>query len=228
MPPRLTRGYAGLVFHALNRSARRLQLFGSADDYRAFLTCLVEAQRKFPLRVLAYCIMPNHFHLVLWPSEDDQLPRFMHRLTSTHAKRWHVRRQSVGTGAVYQSRYKAFPVQCDRHFLNVCRYVERNPLRAGLVGRAEDWAWSSLADRRQADPLMLLTAWPVPEPLEWTALVNGTQPTADVDRIRKSVWTGLPLGDQAWTLETVAVLGLEASTHLPGRPLASMLKRQSG
>lgn len=75
-----------------------------------------QAQTQVPLRVLAYCVMPNHFHVVAWPSHDDELSEFMHWLTLTHSKRWHVYRGTNGTGSVYQGRFKAFPVQTDRHF----------------------------------------------------------------------------------------------------------------
>ena len=89
--------------------------------------------------------MPNHFHLVVEPTVDGQLSVFMQLLLGTHALRWNVFRKRSGQGAVYQGRFKAFPVQDDRHFLTVCRYVERNPVRAGLVSRPESWAWSSFS-----------------------------------------------------------------------------------
>jgi putative transposase len=93
--------------------------------------------------------MPNHFHLVLWPRRDGDLSRFMQWLTMTHTQRWHAHRRDAGHGHLYQSRFKSFPIQTDGHFLSVCRYVERNALRARLVGRAEDWAWCSLACRER-------------------------------------------------------------------------------
>jgi putative transposase len=139
-------------------------------------------------------------------------------MTGTHSKRWHVHRGTVGNGAVYQARYKAFPVQTDRHFLTVCRYVERNPLRAGLVQRAEDWPWSSLAGRGKYFNIVPLDTWPILQPLDWTDLVNAVQTTGDVDRVRRSVRRGLPLGDQSWTRDTSVRLGLDGSTRPLGRP----------
>jgi putative transposase len=82
--------------------------------------------------------------LVLWPKTDGQLSRFMQWLTMTHAARWHAHRHSVGRGHLYQGRFRSFPIQQDHHFLGVCRYVERNALRANLVAKAQDWRWSSL------------------------------------------------------------------------------------
>src|SRR5580658_3294321 len=88
--------------------------------------------------------MPNHWHLVLKPHEDRELSLFVGWLTLTHTQRWHAHRRDAGSGHVYQGRFKSFPVQADRHFLTVARYVERNPLRANLVASAADWRWSSL------------------------------------------------------------------------------------
>jgi hypothetical protein len=88
------------------------------------------------MRLLAYCLMPNHFHLLVWPRADGDLSQFLRWLTVTHTQRWHAHHRTAGTGHLYQGRFKSFPVQSDEHFLTVCRYVERNALRANLVGRA--------------------------------------------------------------------------------------------
>ena len=216
MPFRTQAGSAGIVFHVLNRSARRLRLFDSPDDYREFLHCLTRARDRIPLRILAYSVMPNHFHLVVWPSQDRELAQFMHVMTSTHAKRWHVWRDTVGCGAVYQSRYKAFPVQADRHFLIVCRYVERNALRAGLVQRAEEWPWSSLAESAETGTAVPTDDWPVQRPPDWPTLVNEIQFASELDQVRQAVQSGLPLGDTSWALHTARRLGLEAKPS--GRP----------
>src|SRR5690349_16171191 len=121
------------------------------------------------MRTLAYCVMPNHWHLVLWPRRDEDLSRFMAWVTLTHTQRWHAYRQSAGNGHVYQGRFKSFPVQADEHFLTVCRYVERNALRAKLVDRAEGWRWSSVGRREQGRALatVWLTDWPVARPRRW-------------------------------------------------------------
>src|SRR5436189_3540964 len=129
--PRIAPG--GFVYHVLNRSVARLPLFETDDDYRAFLRVLAEAQTRHPTRLLGYCLMPNHWHLVLWPRADGDLSRFMHWLTMTHTQRWRHHRRLVGLGPLYQGRFKSFPVQTDAHLLVLLRYVERNPLRANLV-----------------------------------------------------------------------------------------------
>ena len=202
----------------MNRGVRRLRLFDSDADYEAFLGCAGEAQARIPIRVLAYCIMPNHFHFVLWPSDNDSQARFMHAMTGTHGKRWHRCRGTVGTGSVYQGRYKAFPVQTDSHFLAVCRYVERNPLRARLVTRAEDWRWSSLVDRTRRNPFIRLAEWPVPRPPDWSRLIEESEPTGELQRIRSSLKRGLPIGERLWTRDMTVQLGLESVERGRGRP----------
>ena len=133
----------GNIFHVLNRGNGRQTLFQTPNDYDAFIRVVQETLLVISMRILAYCLMPNHWHFVLWPALDGQLSSFMQQMTSTHVRRWHKARQSDGQGHVYQERFKAFPVQDDDHFYTVCRYVERNPVRAGFAARAEDWVWGS-------------------------------------------------------------------------------------
>jgi putative transposase len=133
----------GLVFHVLNRGVARMQLFEKPADYQAFEQVLRETLDESSMRICAYTVMPNHWHLLLWPECDGELARFMQRLTITHVRRWQQHRGYAGLGHVYQGRYKSFPVESDEHFWVVARYVERNAQRANLVLRAEEWRWSS-------------------------------------------------------------------------------------
>src|SRR5438309_2837208 len=141
MPRRTLFSSGGYVFHVLNRAVGRAALFETDGDYNAFVKVLEEARKRVPIRLLSFCLMPNHWHLVLWPSGDDDLSDFMHWLTVTHTQRWHRFHQTSGTGPLYQGRFKSFPVHQDEHFYSLCRYVERNALRAKLVQRAEMWQW---------------------------------------------------------------------------------------
>ena len=125
-----------MVYHALNRGNARLLIFEDDEDYAAFERTLGEAVTRYDMRLLAYCLMPNHFHLVVWPRLDGELTQFMRWLTMTHTQRWHAHRHSAGSGHLYQGRFKSFPVQDDGHLLTVCRYVEQRPSRAGRAGPA--------------------------------------------------------------------------------------------
>ena len=129
----------GLIYHVLNRGNARMTIFEKAGDYEAFENILEQAVERYGTEILAWCLMPNHWHLVVKPHEDGELSRFVGWLSLTHTQRWHAHYHNPGSGHLYQGRFKSFPVQEEEHFLTVCRYVERNPLRANLVSRAEQW-----------------------------------------------------------------------------------------
>jgi len=140
MPRRLRCADGGYVYHVLNRAVGRATLFDKPADYAAFEKILAQAQERFGMRLLAHVVMPNHWHLLVWPAKDRELVAYMQWLTVTHVRRWHAHHQTVGTGPIYQGRFKSFPIQQDDHYLTVNRYVERNAFRAGLVRRAEESA----------------------------------------------------------------------------------------
>lgn len=199
-----------------------MTVFEDAPAYRSFITTLQEGQERTAIRLLAYCVMPNHFHLVVWPERARQLVDFMHWFQMTHSKRWHRYRQSEGVGALYQGRFKAFPVQSDTHFLTVCRYVERNPLRAALVATVEEWPWSSLGQRCRNSEGPSLGPWPIPPPSNWTELVNSTESRSELAVLRKSVVRNAAYGESAWTEDVTARrLGSRPVRGRPpgGRPL---------
>jgi putative transposase len=218
-PLRLALG--GYVYHVLNRANGRLPIFHKADDYAAFENILGEALERVPgIRLLTYCLMPNHWHLVLWPRRDGELSNFVHWLTLTHTQRWHAHYKDVGAGHLYQGRFKSFPVEQDEHFLRVCRYVERNALRAALVRRAEKWRWSGLWRRQQSERPVpwLLSDWPVAEPPDWLREVNRPQSAAELESLRQCLQRGQPYGQEAWSRHAAQRLGLESTLRPRGRP----------
>lgn len=213
--PRSTVG--NIIYHVLNRSNGRFTIFRKDKDYLAFEKILAEAKRKYPIRLLAYCLMPNHWHLVLQPYEDNDLSSFMRWVTLTHTQRWHAHTKSIGYGHLYQGRYKSFPVQKDEHFLQLARYVERNAKRAGLVDRAEAWPWSSLHQRQSGNAdQQLLSSWPVPPDSDYLAWVNAPQPKEELEVIRYAIKRGRPYGSEAWVTRTVQRLGLETTMRQQG------------
>ncbi len=217
MPRRLRGATGSYVYHVLNRAVGRATLFRKDGDYLAFESILREAQTWQPMRVLAYCVMPNHWHLVLWPRRDGELSEYLRWLSVTHTQRWHAHHKTAGTGPLYQGRFKAFPIQQDEHFLTVCRYVERNALRANLVERAEAWRWSSLWQREQGDASWL-AEWPVPRPRQRVRFVNGVETEAEVAALRRSVQRGSPYGSEGWSKAAAADLRIESSLRPRGRP----------
>jgi len=213
-----------MIFHVLNRGNAAAPIFLEDADYAAFERAMAETMTRVPMRLLAYCLMPNHWHLVLWPVKDGDLARFVQRLTTTHVRRWHLHRNTVGSGHLYQGTYKSFPIKDDDHLLTVLRYVERNPVRPTLASRADEWRWSSLWRRRHpADDAdkPALCPWPIERPTDWLARVNRAISKKELEAIRISVVRGRPFGDEEWQKRTAKRLGLESTFRPRGRPKKS-------
>jgi putative transposase len=210
----------GLIYHVLNRGNAHLAIFESDDDYATFEQILFDALLRYDVRLLSYCLMPDHFHLLLYPRADGELSRFMRGMTVTHTQRWHAQHASSGSGHVYQGRFRSFPVQADEHFLTVCRFVESNAKRARLVTRAEKWRWSSLWQRQHPDsPLAAgLARWPVNCPPNWLSLVNSAPTPEDAEALRVCIARGRPFGGDRWQTRITLRLGLESTFRPRGRP----------
>jgi putative transposase len=210
----------GMPFHVLNRAIARIQMFEKEKDYSAFERILAETMQQRPMRICAFCIMPNHWHFLLWPEHDGDLAAFMQRLTIAHVRNWQENRRVTGTGHLYQGRYKSFPIEEDEHFLTVARYVERNALRAGLTPRAELWRWGSLWRRNggASEQAIALSAWPMPIPDNWVEWVNQSENENELQQLRTSVHRGRPYGHTHWQQLVTKQLGLESAYRATGRP----------
>src|SRR5208337_3071619 len=163
----------GTIYHALNRANFRSRLFREASHYEDFLGIVEESLNFVHMRILAYCLMPNHWHLVLYPRADGDLSKFLRRLTLTHTQRYHARTRTVGYGHVYQGRYKSLLVESDRHFLTLVRYVERN-----------------------AKQKKLLSPWPRGEPRHYREWLNQSQGKEEIENIRSAIKKGRPYGSE--------------------------------
>jgi putative transposase len=219
-PPRLM--YAGQYYHVLNRANQKAEVFHEPADYDAFVRLMSRAQEQVALPVLAVCLMPNHVHVVVNPAANKDVTKWMHWLFTTHSRHYNDKYQKVGH--VWQGRFKAVITQCDQHLLTVVRYVERNALRAKMVGAAEDWRWSSLHWRLAVRSPFELTPMPMPLPSWWREFVNQPQTAAELAELRVSVNRQRPFGDPDWVKEQVRLAELEQSLASPGRPR----KRRSG
>ena len=195
-------------------------IFEDQADFEAFEKVLKQAVERTQTRLLVYCLMPNHWHLIVWPRDDGELSRFVGWLTLTHTQRWHAHRHSTGSGHLYQGRFKSFPIQEDEHFYTVARYVERNAVRANLARRAEQWRWSSLHRwlRGSAQDKALLAAWPLSRKSSWVDHVNNPQTEAELEAVRRSVRRGNPVGDESWVDRAVRRVRLESTLRPHGRP----------
>ncbi len=220
MPRQKRADEAGSIYHVLNRGNARQTIFHKGEDYQAFLRVLGEGLERYPVELFSFTLMPNHWHMVLRPGEDGQMGRLLRWVTATHTQRHHAHYHTAGEGHLYQSRFKSFPVANDDHFLVVCRYVERNPLRAGMVGRAEDWRYGSLWRwTQQPEPVpKLLTRWPIARTANWIERVNQPLNEKELQALRVSVQRGRPFGDQAWTKKVAGRTGLGYTLRPRGRP----------
>lgn len=216
MPRTARASRGGYCYHVINRGNGRAQVFHKEGDYQAFVQLIGDACERLPMRVLGYCLMPNHFHLVLWPHKNGDLSRWMQWLLTAHVRRYHKHYHS--SGHVWQGRFKAFPIEEDDHLLTVLRYVERNALRAEMVRRAEQWSWSSLPIWQAENVPSYLDAGPVARPRKWIEYVNTPLTAAELARVRRSVDRGTPFGSVDWAERTAKRLGLESSLRPRGRP----------
>jgi len=224
--PRTARAVeAGTIYHVCNRGNGRLRLFHKRGDYDAFVRILAEACKRHDAALMAYCLMPNHWHLVLLPHSATALARFVGWLCVTHVRRHHEHYHTTGGGHLYQGRYKSFPTQDDSHLLTVLRYVEANACRAKLVRRAEEWRYGSLWARAQADAAVPLGEWPLDRPRDWTAIVNEAISENSLEQVRRCVKRGRPYGSEEWVRKTAKRLGLEFTLRERGRPRKNRSKQ---
>lgn len=211
---------ANYVYHVLNRANARVQIFNDGEDYETLELILEEAVQRYDMRLLAYCVMPNHWHLVLHPKQDGNLSGFMGWLTNTHTRRWHTSKKTIGEGHLYQGRYKAFLCQQDNHFLTLVRYVERNARQAKLVKKAQYWRWSSVWRRESGTKKQqsILAPWVVDRPDRYLAWLNKPQSEKDERAIELATQKGSPFGNPSWINTMVKRYHLESTLRFPGRP----------
>ena len=196
--PRISVG--NTIYHVLNRSNGKAQIFFTDADYQSFESILEDSLQNTRMRILSYVIMPNHWHLILYPYEDGDLSRYVKLVTETHAARLRRKTDTIGTGHVYQGRFKSFQIQHDRHFIAVARYVEANPFRADLVSKVGHWKWSSFWRREfgNAKQKKLLSNWPVERPPNFHKMVTIGLNEEDVSEIKHSIEKNMPFGDDHW------------------------------
>ena len=220
MPRSLRVNVGGEIYHCLNRAVGKQTIFHNNKDYQLFEKILQEVVDIIDVRILAYSIMPNHFHLVLRPENDGDLSEFMKRLTVTHTQRYRFSTETVGQGAVYQGRYKSFIIQDDNHLLTVLRYVERNPLTAQLVKDSLEWKYGSVYKRYKGTnkEKQLLAPWACEESNNYLELLARPLTPKEIERIEQSEKKGMPFGDDEYTLRLVEKYDLQSTLRKKGRP----------
>ncbi len=219
--PRISRvDVGGEVYHVLNRANARVQIFDTETDYLQFEEILIDAVLKYDMRLLSFCVMPNHWHLALYPKSDGDLQRFMGWLANTHTRRWHVAKKTVGQGHLYQGRYKSFLCEQDRHLFTVLRYIERNAKTANLIPQAELWRWSSVWWREYGttEQKKALSQWPIPMLENYLQLLNEPLSRTEEEKLSRSEEKNIPFGKDEWVGEVVKKYGIEQVIRRVGRP----------
>ncbi|QEM69719.1 transposase [Geobacter sp. FeAm09] len=215
--PRSARALANnCYYHVINRGNGRQQVFHKEGDYSAFLDVLLGARQKYSVKVLAWCLMPNHFHLLVQPEEATQLNKWMQWVMTTHVRRYH---KHYGTsGHLWQGRYKSFIVQGNEHLLTIARYIEGNPVRAMLSPTAAQWAWSSHQVRNTDSKELQPDRLPFPLPEDWSTFVDTPLTDTEIEKVRNSVNRQASFGHENWINEICVRLGLESTLRRRGWP----------
>lgn len=215
--PRIARGIGdGFVYHILNRGNSKQKVFHKDKDYEAFIRLMKEAKERYPIKLFAYCLMPNHFHMVLKPVYGKDLSRYMQWLMTSHVRRYHSHYRT--SGHIWQGRFKSFLIQEDGHLLIVLRYVEGNPVRAGLTTSARDWGWSSHKEALGERARSLIDDIPIELPDEWGRYVDEPLTEKDLERLRESAHRQAPFGASIWKSKLCKEFGLESTMRKRGRP----------
>lgn len=211
---------AGGIYHMLNRGNGKETVFHKDGDYAAFEGILAEGLAQVNLRLYSYCLLPNHWHLVVSPQKDGEMGRFGQWICLTHTQRYHAHYGTVGDGHLYQGRFKSFPIQCDQHFLTVCRYVERNAYAAKLCAQPEQWRYGSLWRRQYGRDLekLMLSRWPIERRADWLQWVRMALTKKEREQLQWCIRRGCPFGDAGWVETAARRLGLESTMRPRGRP----------
>jgi putative transposase len=215
--PRIERGLQdNFIYHLINRGNGRQEVFHKDKDYSAFVELLKEAKSRYPVKIFGYCLMPNHFHMVVKPERGEELSKWMQWIMTSHVRRYHKHYGS--SGHIWQGRYKSFLIQEDVYLLMVLRYIEGNPVRAGLVNSAKEWTWSSHRERLEERGRILLDDVPIGLQSEWRRYVDEPLTGKELEKLRQSVNKQSPYGDSRWQMKVCKAFGLESTMREKGRP----------
>ena len=181
----------GAYYHVCNRATEKRVLFSTPSDFDLWVKTLREALEIFPLKIHAFCVMPNHWHMLASSPSGPTFTKAMQWLGATHAIRWRKRADSVGKGAVYQSRYRCHRVKPNQVFWIVARYIERNPVRAGLTESPYSWEWSSAGQKNGLS--IPINEWPLAKPEKWEEFLRRGGNPVEEAKVREALTRGFPL-----------------------------------
>lgn len=206
----------GFFYHVLNRGNCKQTIFHKDGDFEAFLELMKKAKELFPVNIMAFCLMPNHYHILVASLVAKNLSSWVHWFTSVHANRYHDHYRT--SGHIWQGRFKSFVIQGDDHFISIFRYAEGNPVRAALVDSAHKWPWSSHRSSIGLQASSLIDPPPFLLPQGWGEFVNQTMKPKELDNIHKCISHSLPFGDDEWKRKLSEQYGIKCHLKKRGRP----------
>ncbi len=187
---------AGIPHHVTQRGNRRMPTFLQDSDYQSYISLLAEWCRKCGVEIWAYCLMPNHVHLIAVPESDDSLRRGIGEAHRRYSRMINFREN--WRGHLWQGRFASFPMD-ETYLLAASRYVELNPVRAGIVPDGASWPWSSAGAHLSGCDDALVTVAPLLDIAgDWRLFLAGDEERAVTDAIRKHERTGRPLGPETF------------------------------
>ena len=204
-------------YHVTQRGNYRQTVFESDTDYRQYLAWLKEYAEKYSLEIWAYCLMSNHVHFVCVPRKDDSLARTLNTLHMRYSQ-YYNRKKGI-TGHLWQGRFYSCILD-ERHLYAAVRYVENNPIRAGLVQTPEDYPWSSARGHCGvvSDSILSNTCHLCDEIDDWSRYLKDAESPEVLERLRTSAMSGRPCGDENFRKDIEALLGRSLSVRPRGRP----------
>jgi putative transposase len=195
----------GIPHHVIQRGNRRQKTFFNEDDYRFYLKLMAQWCETYQVEAWAYCLMPNHVHLILVPQTKEGLSLAIGEAHRRYTRRINFRED--WRGHLWQGRFSSF-IMGDSHLLACVRYVELNPVRAGLVKAPENWPWSSAGPHINGRDDILVKTGPLQQLIkkDWKTFLCGTVQEPEMALFRKHERTGRPLGDDGFIKNMESVL----------------------
>jgi putative transposase len=226
MPRRARLAVPGIPWHIIQRGNNRSACFYSTDDYLFYLRTLEEQARKYGCAIHAYCLMTNHVHLLLTPERKESAGQAMKNLGQRYVQ--YINRTYRRSGTLWEGRFRSCLVQEERYLLTCCRYIELNPVRAGMVEHPANYKWSSYRFNGQGDPDTLLTSHSLFLAMgssieerckRYRELFRNHLEPGFVDEIRKATNSNHALGNNRFSREIETILQRRATPGTPGRPV---------
>lgn len=211
----------GIPHHVVQRGVRSMDVFRSDDDREMYLSLILEYSQRYGLEFWVWCLMTNHVHFLAVPAREDSLALALGQAHRIYAKR--INESEDVRGHLFQERFYSYPVQLDSHFLAVARYIELNPVTAGIIEEPHVYPWSSARHHLMGKPDRLVKTSPIkPMVADWQSFLHdGVVAALSREEIERHLRTGRPLGEDAWVERIENAAGRKLSANRTGRPTKS-------